>query len=57
MAAYARQALARTSGGWTVAANVVSPTANVVFPTPASGTGTVTHISVGTDVSGAGHLL
>lgn len=57
MTAYARQAVVRTSSGWTVAANVVNPYANIVFPTPASGSGTITHIGIGTDASGAGNLL
>lgn len=54
---YARVAIARTSGGWTVTANSVSPVADVTFPTPTSGTGTITHASIGTASSGAGKLL
>lgn len=54
---YARVAVARTSGGWTVTANSVSPVADIVFPTCTGGTETATHASVGTDVSGAGKIL
>lgn len=55
---YARVAVARTSGGWTVTANSVSPVATITFPASTGGTGgTVTHFSVGTDTSGAGKIL
>lgn len=55
---YARQAVARTSGGWTVSANSVSPAANIDFPEMTGGTGgTVTHWAVGTASSGAGKVL
>jgi hypothetical protein len=49
---YARVAVARSSGGWTVTANSVSPAANIDFGTMTAGAGgTVTHFSVGTGVS------
>jgi hypothetical protein len=49
---YARVTVARTSGGWTVSGNSVSPAANITFGEMTAGTGgTVTHISVGTGVS------
>lgn len=51
---YARQAVARTSGGWTVTNNVVNPVANIVFPISTGGTPTITHFSVGSATSGAG---
>lgn len=55
---YARVAVARTSGGWTVTANSVSPVATITFPAGVSGTGaTATHFGVGTLTSGAGVLL
>lgn len=54
---YAREAVARTSGGWTVSANSVSPAANIDF-TPGTGApDTVTHMGIGTATSGAGKLL
>ncbi len=54
---YARVAVARTTGGWTVTANSVSPVANITFPTGTGGSGTATHVGVGTLSSGAGKLL
>lgn len=55
---YARVAVARTSGGWTVTNNVVTPTAEVTFGQMTAGTGgTVTHIMVGTASSGTGKQL
>jgi len=55
---YARVAVARTSGGWSVTANVVNPVATVSFPAGTGGSGTVTHWSVGTATTGgAGKVL
>lgn len=54
---YARVAVARTSGGWTITANSVSPTANIDFPAATGGTETATHVGIGTDASGTGKLL
>lgn len=49
---YARISVARTSGGWTVTANSVSPVANIDFGEMTAGAGgTVTHFSVGTGVA------
>jgi hypothetical protein len=56
-AGYARVAVARTSGGWTVAANSVSPAADIVFSACTGGSETATHFSVGVAASGAGKLL
>jgi hypothetical protein len=57
--AYARQPVARTTGGWTVTGNSVSPVATIQFPT-ATGTGgseVETHFAIGTSSSGAGKVL
>ena len=54
---YARVAVARTSGGWTVTNNSVSPVANIDFPACTGGTETATHFGIGTASSGAGKLL
>jgi hypothetical protein len=54
---YARVAVARTSGGWTVSANAISNAAAVTFGACTSGTPTITHVSVGTASSGAGKIL
>lgn len=54
---YARVAVARTAGGWTVTANSVSPAANIDFPAGTGGSGTATHFGVGVGASGATVLL
>jgi hypothetical protein len=54
---YARVAVARTSGAWTVTANSVSPAANIDFPAGTGGSGTATHFAVGTAASGTGKVL
>lgn len=54
---YARVAVARTSGGWTVSGNSVSPVSNINFPAGTGGSGTVTHFAVGTAASGTGKIL
>lgn len=48
---YARVTVARTSGGWTVTGNSVSPVADIVFPEATGGTNTITHFGVGTGVA------
>lgn len=54
---YARVAVARTSGGWTISGNGVSNTAAVTFPQCGATGATITHFGVGTSSSGAGKLL
>lgn len=54
---YARVAVARTSGGWTVTANSVVPAATISFPAGTGGSGTATHFGVGVASSGATVLL
>lgn len=54
---YARQAVARSSAGFTVSGNAVSLAANTVFGTPSGGLQTLTHFGIGTASSGAGKLL
>ncbi len=54
---YARVAVARTSGGWTISNDTVSNTAAVTFPACTGGSNTITHFGIGTDSSGAGTLL
>tara|TARA_R110000868_G_scaffold46706_1_gene154104 strand:- start:4 stop:432 length:429 start_codon:yes stop_codon:yes gene_type:complete len=53
---YARVAVARTTGGWTVTNNSVSPVANIDFGNCTAGTSTVTYFGVGTASTGAGVL-
>lgn len=56
---YARQAVPRSAGGFTVSGNQVTLTANVDFPQMTSGTGgaVATHFAIGTSASGAGKVL
>lgn len=54
---YARVAVARTTSGWTVTNNSVSPAANISFAAGTGGSGTVTHFAVGSASTGAGKLL
>lgn len=54
---YARVSVARTTGGWTVTNNSVSPVANIVFGNCTAGTATITHFGVGTASTGTGKLL
>lgn len=53
---YARVAVARTSGGWTVSGNSVSPVADITFPAATGGTETATHFGIVSTASGAGVL-
>jgi len=49
---YARVAVARTTGGWTVTGNSVSPVANIDFgECTASPGAAITHVSIGTGVA------
>lgn len=50
---YARVNVARTSGGWTVTANSVSPVANIEFPAGTGGSGTATYGAAGKTGGGA----
>jgi hypothetical protein len=54
---YARVAVARTSGGWAVSNNVVTPVANIDFPAATGGSETATYASIGTASSGTGKII
>lgn len=54
---YARVAVARTAGGWTVTGSSVSPVAAISFGACTAGTNTITHWSVGVASSGATKIL
>lgn len=55
---YARVAVARTSGGWTVTGNSVSPVATIAFGQMTAGAGgTATYASVGVASAGATKIL
>lgn len=54
---YARVAVARTSGGWTISGANTSNTATITFAAATSGSNTITHFSIGTASSGTGYLM
>jgi hypothetical protein len=54
---YARVNVVRTSGGWTVTGNSVSPVAAINFPPGTAGSGTVTNFSTGKSGGGAAPIL
>ena len=55
---YARAAVPRTTGGWLVTGNSVSPVAAIYAPGSTGGSATpLTHFSIGTLASGAGKIL
>lgn len=58
-AGYARQAVARSGAGFTVAGNQVTLAADAVFPVGTTGaaSATITHFGIGTALAGAGVLL
>lgn len=51
---YARVAVARNSGGWTVTGDTVNPASTISFPAAVSGGETATHFSIGSLSTGAG---
>ena len=54
---YARVAVARTSGGWTVSGASVSNAAAVTFPACTGGSDTITHVTIGTASTSTGKIL
>lgn len=54
---YARVAVTRNSGGWTVASGAAENTAEIAFPACTGSTATATHFSVGKASSGATEIL
>src|SRR2546426_11453355 len=54
---YARIAVARTSGGWTVTNNQATNAAAVTFGLCTAGSNTITYVSIGTALSGTGKIL
>lgn len=54
---YARMPLERTSSGWTITGNSVSPTSNVEFGVCTAGSANITHVGIGTASTGTGKLL
>lgn len=54
---YARIAVARTVGGWTVAGNAATNAALAQFPECTGGSETITHVSIGVASLGASVIL
>lgn len=54
---YARVAVARTTSGWSISGETISPVSNIVFPAATGGSETETYFGIGTASSGAGVLL
>src|SRR6185312_7772111 len=54
---YARVAVARTSGGWSLSAQTISNVADIIFPTCTGGTNTITFVGIGQSTSGVGQLF
>lgn len=53
---YARVAVARTSGGWTISSNTAVPAATINFPAATGGSETETFMGIGSASSGTGVL-
>ena len=53
---YARQAVARSTAGWTVASGNVDNDAAITFPQATGGSETETDFGIGSDLTGAGNL-
>lgn len=54
---YARVAVSRDSGGWTVSSNTATNAALIQFPQCSSGSETVTYVAIGTASSGTGQII
>lgn len=54
---YARVAVARNSGGWTISGNTASNTAAINFPACTGGSATATHFGIGLASTSTGTLL
>ena len=54
---YARVAVARNSGGWTITGDTVANAALAQFPQCGASGATITYISIGTAASGTGKVL
>ena len=54
---YARQSVARSTAGWTVASGVCDNDSAITFPAATGGSETESYFGIGSDVSGAGNLF
>jgi hypothetical protein len=55
--AYTRVSVARTTTGWAVSSNVISPVANIDFPQATNTGPNITHMGIGDASAGAGKLM
>lgn len=53
---YARESVARSTAGWTVASGVADNDAAITFTQASGGSETETHFGIGSDASGTGNL-
>lgn len=53
---YARVAVARTSGGFSISGETISPVSTIVFPSATGGSETETYMGIGSASSGTGVL-
>jgi len=56
---YARVAVNRDGTGWTIdpTTGIATPTTTILLVAPTSGTGSITHVGLGRDLTGAGYLF
>lgn len=54
---YARVNVPRSSSGWSLSGNSVSPVSEITFPQATGGSQTITHFHVGRAASGAGQIF
>jgi len=54
---YARQSVARSTAGWTVASGTADNDAAITYPQCGVTGSTITHVGIGSDTSGAGNLF
>jgi hypothetical protein len=54
---YARQSVARSSSGWAISGETITPVANITFPAATGGAETESFFAIGTASSGAGEIL
>lgn len=54
---YARVAVARTGGGWSVSGDTVTNVADITFPKATGGSDTITHVGIGTSATLGGYLM
>lgn len=54
---YARVAVARSAGGWSISGDTISNAGAVTFPACTGGSNTITHFAIGRASSGTGEII